>query len=633
MYRGREIGGVVGSTGPTGPTGIGATGPQGVTGPTGISGPTGPTGAGVTGATGATGPTGPTGIQGPAGQSTGYAYSWLTDITATDPTAGKVKANNLTLSLATLLHISKTGGGSIPLGAVLATWDNGNSAHRARIRIFDPAAPANYFEFYVTGTLTDNSTWVTFPIEYIGNNGSLSNNLSVLLAETDVGDKGTQGITGATGPTGPTGVSGPTGPTGAGVTGATGPSGGNRCSGRRGRDRRHWTHRPDGANRHRRERAGWRRGATGPTGPTGGTGAAGGVGAAGVTGVTGVTGPAGGSGTAGGAGPAGATGPTGPTGPTGVGTTGATGGTGGTGPAGGTGGTGAARHRRYHRRNRSDRADWSGGVGWSYNYLTAITATDPASGNLKFNNATLTSATQWYLSETSALGQAIATIIATWDDSTSPNRARVKMSVASNPAIYFEFFITGALTDNGTWDTIPITSIGASGTFTNAAPVIITVDPIGNVGGTGGTGTAGSVGATGVGATGPTGPSAVATQADQETATSTAVFVTPARQQYHPSAPKSWGYFTVTSGTVALQTKYNCSSITDGGVGVFTANFVTSFSSSQIAVVVAAQPSIGISNNTDDYSLVSASAVGLRHVENATWADPVIMSYAAFGDQ
>ena len=199
------------------------------------------------------------------------------------------------------------------------------------------------------------------------------------------------------------------------------------------------------------------------------------------------------------------------------------------------------------------------------------------------------------------------------------------------PGDYFEFFITGALTDNGTWDTIPIVQIGASGTFTNAMPVIINVDHVGNLGGTGGTGAAGSVGATGP--TGPTGPSAVATQADQETASSIATFVTPGRQHFHPSAPKSWGYFTLTSGTVALQTKYNCSSITDGGVGVFTANFTTAFSSSTIAVLVAAQPSIGISNNTDDYSLVSASAVGLRHVENATWADPVIMSYAAFGDQ
>ena len=259
-----------------------------------------------------------------------------------------------------------------------------------------------------------------------------------------------------------------------------------------------------------------------------------------MTGVTGVTGPAGGSGTAGGAGPAGATGPTGPTGPTGVGTTGATGGTGGTGPAGGTGGTGAAGTAGTTGAT-GPTGPTGPAYGWSYNYLTAITATDPASGNLKFNNATLTSATQWYLSETTALAQAIATNIATWDDGTSPNKARVKMSAASNPAIYFEFFITGALTDNGTWDTIPIVQIGASGTFTNAMPVIINVDHVGNLGGTGGTGAAGSVGATGP--TGPTGPSAVATQADQETGNINGGFVTPARQQFHPSAPKSWGYF------------------------------------------------------------------------------------------
>ena len=200
-----------------------------------------------------------------------------------------------------------------------------------------------------------------------------------------------------------------------------------------------------------------------------------------------MTGPAGGSGTAGGAGPAGATGPTGPTGPTGVGTTGATGGTGGTGPAGGTGGTGAAGTAGTTGAT-GPTGPTGPAYGWSYNYLTAITATDPASGNLKFNNATLTSATQWYLSETTALAQAIAANIATWDDGTSPNKARVKMSAASNPAIYFEFFITGVLTDNGTWDTIPITQIGASGTFTNNMPVIINVDHVGNLGGTGGGG-------------------------------------------------------------------------------------------------------------------------------------------------
>ena len=233
------IGGGVGSTGPTGPTGIGATGPQGVTGPTGISGPTGPTGAGVTGVTGVTGTTGPTGIQGPAGQSTGYAYTWLTDITATDPTAGKVKADSLTLSLATKLYISKTGGGAIPLGAVLATWDDGNSARRSRIRIFDPAAPSNYWEIFITGALTDNSTWVSFPIQHIGNNGALTNNLSILLGETDVGDQRPDRHHQARPAADWLGWSDWSNRRR--CDGRNWTNGRHRCSGRRGRDRRHWT--------------------------------------------------------------------------------------------------------------------------------------------------------------------------------------------------------------------------------------------------------------------------------------------------------------------------------------------------------------------------------------------------------
>ena len=318
------VAGSIGPTGVSGPAGAGVTGATGPTGPTGIAGPSGPTGAGVTGVSGVTGATGPTGIQGPAGQSTGYAYTWSTQTGAVDPGTGFIRANNLTLSAATQVYISETGSGSIPLAAVIATWDNGASVNKARIRIFDPNTPANYFEFYVSGTLTDNGTWCTLPITYIANNGSLANNLSILLVETDVGDKGNAGPTGVTGPTGltgPIGLTGVTGPTGAGVTGATGVTGGVGATGPTG---------PTGPT-----------GVTGGVGGTGGTGPAGNVGATGPTGPTGVTGGVGGTGgtgPAGGIGVTGLTGATGPTGPTGV--TGGAGGTGGTGPAGGVGATG-----------------------------------------------------------------------------------------------------------------------------------------------------------------------------------------------------------------------------------------------------------------------------------------------------
>ena len=205
------------------------------------------------------------------------------------------------------------------------------------------------------------------------------------------------------------------------------------------------------------------------------------------------------------------------------------------------------------------------------------------------------------------------------------------MSAASNPAIYFEFFITGVLTDNGTWDTIPIRQIGASGTFTNAMPVIINVDHVGNLGGTGRYGSGGQ------------------RRRDRRRP----VQRDRARSRRKPTKkpPAQSRHSSHRDGSISIRARRNRGAISLSpaapwrckrntivpasltAASVFSPPILRRRSrASLIVVLVAAQPSIGISNNTDDYSLVSASAIGLRHVENATWADPVIMSYAAFGD-
>jgi hypothetical protein len=70
--------------------------------------------------------------------------------------------------------------------------------------------------------------------------------------------------------------------------------------------------------------------------------------------------------------------------------------------------------------------------------------------------------------------------------------------------------------------------------------------------------------------------SPAATQADQETATSTTTSVTPGRQQFHPSAAKAWVRFN-SAGTVAAS--YNITSITDSGIGDWSIVIATDFSS------------------------------------------------------
>ena len=70
-----------------------------------------------------------------------------------------------------------------------------------------------------------------------------------------------------------------------------------------------------------------------------------------------------------------------------------------------------------------------------------------------------------------------------------------------------------------------------------------------------------------------------ATQADQETATSTVTYVSPGRQQYHPSAAKAWVRYAHSAGTPTITASYNVTSLTDNGSGDTTINFTTAFSS------------------------------------------------------
>jgi hypothetical protein len=76
-----------------------------------------------------------------------------------------------------------------------------------------------------------------------------------------------------------------------------------------------------------------------------------------------------------------------------------------------------------------------------------------------------------------------------------------------------------------------------------------------------------------------------ASQAEQETGTSTAVAVTPGRQQYHPSAAKAWCYFNgITTGTNAPTAGYNVTSVERTGTGAYTINFTTAFSNANYAM-------------------------------------------------
>jgi len=73
----------------------------------------------------------------------------------------------------------------------------------------------------------------------------------------------------------------------------------------------------------------------------------------------------------------------------------------------------------------------------------------------------------------------------------------------------------------------------------------------------------------------------IATEAEMETATSTALAASPGRTQYHPGIVKSWVQSTAAG---ALTGSYNVASVARNGTGDWTVNFTTDFNAATYAV-------------------------------------------------
>lgn len=128
---------------------------------------------------------------------------------------------------------------------------------------------------------------------------------------------------------------------------------------------------------------------------------------------------------------------------------------------------------------------------YAYQWST-LTSGDPGAGKVLGNNATPASITQINISETDANAASLAAVIATWDDSTSTIKARLKLHKEGAPQNFMEFLISGAGTDQGDYWTFPVTYVGSGGTLANSDNVAVLVIEKGDKGDTGATGPTGS---------------------------------------------------------------------------------------------------------------------------------------------
>lgn len=121
-----------------------------------------------------------------------------------------------------------------------------------------------------------------------------------------------------------------------------------------------------------------------------------------------------------------------------------------------------------------------------------------------------------------------------------------------------------------------------------------------------------------------------ASQAQLETGSSTIVYTTPGRQQFHQSASKCWGDISLSGGTPTLDASYNVTSITDDSVGNVTVTIATDFSSANYAVVASIVTSGNMANITTK-AAGSFSIASVTHTGAASDAGGYL--FICFGDQ
>lgn len=104
-------------------------------------------------------------------------------------------------------------------------------------------------------------------------------------------------------------------------------------------------------------------------------------------------------------------------------------------------------------------------VFWEYD--TSTTMADPGTGNVRFNNATISSVTQIAVSASSAStgNPDVSDYINVWDDSTSSPAGYLVIRESGAPSTIIVLAVSGTITDNTTWLQIPVTHVSSAGTL------------------------------------------------------------------------------------------------------------------------------------------------------------------------
>ena len=117
----------------------------------------------------------------------------------------------------------------------------------------------------------------------------------------------------------------------------------------------------------------------------------------------------------------------------------------------------------------------AGGDSAQFTYSTTTTDADPGAGFIRFNNATIASATIAYIDDAEANGTDVSAWVQSFDDvvANPTNRGRIRVSKANTLDTWHVFRVNAAVTDASGYTKIPLTYIDGAGSLSNNDKVFV----------------------------------------------------------------------------------------------------------------------------------------------------------------
>ena len=119
-------------------------------------------------------------------------WNFDTSTTMADPGTGDVRFNNATIASVTQVAVSASSAstGNPDVSDFVAAWDDSTSTTKGYIVIREAGAPGTTIVFAISGTITDNTTWLQIPVTHVSSAGTLSASDDLYFSFSRTGDAG-----------------------------------------------------------------------------------------------------------------------------------------------------------------------------------------------------------------------------------------------------------------------------------------------------------------------------------------------------------------------------------------------------------------------------------------------------------